>query len=43
MAQSCGFFREVSLKLRERGYEMVALSSPGPELDDLREKDGFGR
>lgn len=41
VAQSCGFFREVSLKLREKGYEMVALSSPGPELDDLREKDGL--
>lgn len=41
VAQSCEFFREVSLKLREKGYEMVALSSPGPELDDLREKDGL--
>lgn len=24
------------------GYHMMAVTSPGPELDDLRDKDGFG-
>ena len=28
-------------KMREMGYEMVAVSSPGCELDELREVDGF--
>ena len=23
------------------GYDMVAVTSPGPELDELRDKDGF--
>lgn len=29
------------IKMRENGYEMIAVSSPGVELDELREKDGF--
>lgn len=29
------------LKMRDLGYEMVAVSSPGAELDELSEKDGF--
>lgn len=28
-------------EMRENGYEMVAISSPGPLLDELSEKDGF--
>lgn len=39
--QSLGFCREVMIKMREKGYEMVAVSSPGKELDELRDKDGF--
>lgn len=39
--QSLGFCREVMVKMREKGYEMVAVSSPGPELDAIRENDGF--
>lgn len=41
VSQSLGFCREVMIKMRERGYEMVAVTSPGPELNDMREKDGF--
>lgn len=39
--QSLGFCREVMIKMRAMGYEMVAVTSPGPELDELRDKDGF--
>lgn len=35
------FFREVMIKMRGEGYEMVAISSPGKELEELRDKDGF--
>lgn len=38
---SLGFCREVMIKLRDNGHEMVAVTSPGPELDSLRDKDGF--
>lgn len=41
VSQSLGFCREVMIKMRERGYEMVAVTSPGPELNDMREKDVF--
>lgn len=41
VSQSCGFFREVMGKIRDSGYEMVALSSPGQDLDEIRDKDGF--
>lgn len=40
-SQSLGFAREVMIKMRKMGYDMVAVTSPGPELDKLREKDGF--
>lgn len=39
--QSLDFCREVMIKMRAMGYDMVAVTSPGPELDNLRDKDGF--
>ena len=39
--QSLGFCREVMIKMRAMGYDMVAVTSPGLELDELRDKDGF--
>ena len=39
--QSLGFCREVMIKMRTMGYDMVAVTSPGPELDELMDKDGF--
>lgn len=39
--QSIGFFREVMIKLRDMDYEVVAVSSPGKELDAIRDDDGF--
>ena len=39
--QSLGFCREVMIKMRAMGYDMVAVTSPGPKLDELRDKDGF--
>lgn len=41
MPQSLCFCREVMLKMRAQGYEMVAVTSPGSELDSLRTDDGF--
>lgn len=41
VSQSLGFAREVMIKMRKMGYDMVAVTSPGPELDEMREKDGF--
>lgn len=41
VSQSLGFAREVMIKMRKMGYDMVAVTSPGPELDELRDKDGF--
>lgn len=38
---SLGFCRDVMIKMREKGYEMIAVSSPGEQLDELRDKDGF--
>ena len=38
---SLGFCCEVMIKMRAMGYEMVAVTSPGPELDRLRDEDGF--
>ena len=35
------FCREIMIKMRTMGYEMVAVTSPGPELDRLRNEDGF--
>lgn len=40
VSMSCVFFEEVMHKMRANGYEMVALSSAGTELDKLRE-EGF--
>ncbi len=37
---SIDFFDEIMRRLRGDGYEMVALTSPGPELDKLKE-EGF--
>ena len=39
VSQSLGFCREVMIKMRDQGYEMVAVSSPGPELDAIRDND----
>ncbi|MGM9709312.1 MAG: glycosyltransferase family 4 protein [Prevotella sp.] len=41
VAQSLAFCREVMIRMRKEGYDMVAVSSPGRELDSLREDDGF--
>lgn len=41
VSQSLGFCREVMIKMRAMGYDMVAVTSPGPELDELMDKDGF--
>lgn len=41
VSQSLDFCREVMIKMRAMGYDMVAVTSPGPELDELRDKDGF--
>lgn len=35
------FCRDVMIKMRAMGYHMVAVTSPGPELDNLRRDDGF--
>ena len=40
-AQSLTFCRDVMVKMRAMGYDMVAVTSPGPELDSLRHDDGF--
>ena len=39
--QSLDFCREMMIKMRAMGYDMVAVTSPGPELDELRDVDGF--
>lgn len=36
VSMSCVFFEEVMRRLRADGFEMVALTSPGPELDALK-------
>lgn len=38
VSQSIEFFDEVMRRLRGDGYEMVALTSSGPELDELKEE-----
>lgn len=38
---SLGFCRDIMIKMREKGYDMIAVSSPGEQLDELRNKDGF--
>ncbi len=42
VSMSLCFCRDVMIKMRAKGYHMMAVTSPGPDLDDLREKDGFG-
>lgn len=39
--QSLDFCKDIMVKLGNMGYEMIAVSSPGEQLDDLRDKDGF--
>lgn len=41
VAQSLAFCREVMIKMRDMGYEMVAVTSPGEELYRLQNDDGF--
>ncbi len=38
---SIDFCRDVMIKMREKRYEMVALSSPGDYLTKLNKEDGF--
>lgn len=38
VAQSSGFYAPMVDGLRERGYEIVSVSSPGPELEPLKAK-----
>lgn len=40
VSMSCVFFEDVMRRLSAEGYEMVALASPGRELDKLKE-EGF--
>lgn len=35
------FCRDVMLKMRNMGYDMIAVSSPGESLKELRDRDGF--
>ena len=41
VSMSLDFCRDVMIKMRAMGYDMVAVTSPGPELDSLRDDDGF--
>ena len=41
VSQSLGFCRNVMIGMRTKGYEMMAVSSPGQELDNLKKQDGF--
>lgn len=36
VSRSLGFFKLISRDLREKGYEVISLSSSGPESDDLK-------
>ncbi len=38
---SLTFCRDMMIKMRAMGYHMVAVTSPGTELDELRDNDGF--
>lgn len=38
---SIDFFKEVMIKMRKMGYEMVAVTSPGEDLVKLNEEEGF--
>lgn len=41
VSMSLDFCQEVMVKMRDMGYDMIALTSPGKELDDLHETEGF--
>lgn len=41
MSLSLTFCRDMMIKMRAMGYHMVAVTSPGTELDELRDNDGF--
>lgn len=36
--QSIGFFEEVMMRMKDDGYEVVVVTSPGEELDDFRKR-----
>ena len=36
--QSIGFFEEVMMRLKEDGYEVVVVTSPGNELEDFKQR-----
>lgn len=38
VSQSVGFYLPLIPDLQSKGYDVVSLSSPGPELQELREK-----
>ena len=40
VSMSCVLIEEIMRRMKADGYEMVALTSPGPELDKLKE-EGF--
>ena len=35
VSQSLGFCREMMIKMRTMGFDMVAVTSPGHELEEL--------
>ena len=37
VSQSCGFYTGIVPELQKQEYEVVSVSSPGPELQGLRE------
>lgn len=39
--QSLGFCCDIMIRMRDKGYEMVAVSSPGEQLDSLGDNDSF--
>lgn len=41
VSQSLTFCRDVMIDMRKKGYEMVAVTSSGPELERMRIEDGF--
>ena len=36
--KSIGFFEDVMMKLKDKGYEVVVLTSPGKSLDDFKQR-----
>lgn len=39
VSMSVGFFKPMIKDLQQQGYEVVTVSSPGPELDELRQME----